>query len=391
MSFSILAFETALVDIERHLGYLRGNEAAWEYLQQYPIDGNSPTDAELEDGYTAFPVWLDDGYRFPCPDAQYAVEPKSPILAYIVNTTNDPDLSRDFVKTVQGNMDQAWRNGEAWAGGVADYLRSVCDQFTQVDVPGLSDEIRSMQTDVVDAILLNESNDNWAQLGSMYTRWTGNHATAFQNWYDNYNDVEARYGRYLSEVTTGFAMFCGLASATQLGAQRFLDDVLTGIKEQLAQWTGYRGDPETQMPPAWVADIPGVAEQILGLATYLPVVGAGAKGVQSGISGAKQVNALLERFTGEGNIPAGPKPVACKTAEQLYSEMTKTLHTDYYTAYRHALESLNAGASSGGVDGGNLDSQTFSARNLLDTMAEADGGWEIPVYPGSLAGKGDQY
>ena len=391
MAFDIIAFETTIVEIERYLGYLRGNETAWDYLQQYPIDGNSPPDEELEDGYTAFPVWLDDGYKFPCPDGRYAVEPKSPILSYVVNTTNDPGLSQEFVKTVQSNLDQAWRNGEAWAGGVADYLRSVCDQFTRVEVPALSDEVRGMQTDVVDAILLNESNDNWAQLGSMYTKWSGSHATAFQNWYDNYNDVEARYGRYLQEVTTGFAMFCGLASATQLGAQRFVDEMLAGIKQQLDQWVGYRGEPDTTPTPAWVADIPAVAEQLLGLATFLPVVGPGASAVKSGVSGAKQVWALLDRFSGEGNIPAGPEPVPVKSADEVYNQLTKTLHTDYFTAYRDALDTLNGGASSGGVNGGNVESQTFSAAHLLQLMGEADGGWEIPVHPGSLVGDGDNY
>lgn len=391
MAFSILALETAIVEIERYLGYLRGNEAAWEYLQQYPVDGNTVPDDQLEEGYTIFPVWLDDGYTFPCPEGQYAVEPESPILSYITSPSHDPGRAQEFVDIVQGNLDQAWRNGEAWAGGLADYLRSLCDQFTQVDVPGLSEEVRSMQTGVVDTILLNESTDNWAQLGSMYTKWSGSHATSFQNWYDNYNDIEARYGRYLSEVTTGFAMFCGLAGATQLGAQRFLEEVRDGLKQQLEQWVGYRGDPRTEMPPAWVADIPGVAEQLLGLATFLPVVGTGAKSIQTGVSGTQQVHAILERFAGEGDIPAGPAPVTARSAEEIHTELTTTLHTDYYRAYRDALDTLDGGASTGTTDGGNLDAQTFSASGLLQHMGDADGGWVMPVHPGSLVGDGDQY
>ena len=249
-----------------------------------------------------------------------------------------------------------------------------------------------MQTGVVDKILLTESNDNWAELGSMYTKWSGDHVTAFQNFYDNYNDVEARYGRFLSEITTGFAMFAGLAGATQLGVQKFADELLAAIKAQLAQWVAYHGDPgSAPTTPPWVADIPAVAQQLLGLATYLPVVGAGAKTVKTGISGAKEVNALLDRFLGEGDIPASPKKIPVKTAEEIYTGFTNTLYTDYYTAYDDALDSMNSGASSGSVDAGNLDRQTFSAKNLLQAMHDADTGWEAPVDSGSLAGPGDDY
>jgi hypothetical protein len=52
---------------------------------------------------------------------------------------------------------------------------------------------------------------------------------------------------------------------------------------------------------------------------------------------------------------------------------------------------MNTGASSGSVDASNLGPQTFSAQNLLDATAHADGGWNAPVDPGSLAGAGDDY
>jgi hypothetical protein len=391
MAFDPVHFETTLVDIETHLGYLRGNDVAWKYLQQYPVELGSQDDLPGDgEGVITGPVWTDKGYKFPCPDGKYAVTPESVLLGYISST--DPNDFATIVKTVQANVDQAWTNGQAWSTGIADYARSVCDQFTQVDVPRLSEEVRMMQAGVVDKILLNESNDNWAELGSMYTRWSGEHATAFQNFYDNYNDVEARYGRYLSEITTGFAMFAGLAGATQLGAQKFADELLAAIKAQLAQWVAFHGDPGTAAsPPPWIADVPGVAEQLLGLATFLPVVGTGAKGVQTGVSGAKQVYALLDKFLGEGDIPAAPKKIPVKTAEEIYTGLTDTLYKDYLTAYQDALDSMNSGASSGSVDAGSLDRQTFSAKNLLQAMNDADTGWEVPVNPGSMAGANDDY
>ena len=393
MAFDPVAFETALVDIETHLGYLRGNEVAWEYLQQYPVDFQPPAGFPDDgEGVVSGPVWLDDGYRFPCPEGQYAVTPQSTILVY-AQSTEDMLFDRDgFVKSVQANLDQAWANGQGWASGVAAYARSVCDQFTQVDVPALSEEIRLLQSGVVDKILINESNDNWAEIGSMYTQWSGDHATAFQNFYDNYNDVEARYGRYLSEITTGFAMFAGLAGGTQLAAQKFVDELLKGIKLQLQAWVAERGKPSapSELPP-WVGDVASIGETVLGLATFLPVVGPGAKGVKAGVSGAKQVYALLDRFTSADDVPQAGKDFPIQTAEQIYSGLTDTLYNDYLSAYQDALDSLNGGASSGSVDGGNLESQTFSAQALLQAMNQADTGWEVPVDPGSLVGPGDDY
>ncbi len=391
MAFDPVHFETTLIDIETHLGYLRGNDVAWQYLQQYPVELGSQDDLpDGGEGVITGPVWTDKDYKFPCPDGQYAVTPDSVLLGYISST--DPNDFAQIVKTVQANVDQAWTNGQAWATGIADYARSVCDQFTQVDVPKLSEEVRLMQAGVVDKILINESNDNWANLGSMYTQWSGAHATAFQNFYDNYNDVEARYGRYLSEITTGFAMVAGLAGATQLGVQKFADELLEAIKAQLAQWVSFHGDPGSAAgTPPWVADIPAVAEQLLGLATFLPVVGTAAGSVQKGVSGAKQVYALLDKFLGPGNIPAAPKKIPVKTAEEIYTGFTDALYKDYFTAYDDALDSMNTGAASGSVDAGNLDRQTFSAKNLLQAMNDADTGWEVPVNPGSMAGPNDDY
>ena len=391
MAFDPVHFESTLVDIETHLGYLRGNDVAWQYLEQYPLETDLPDNLpDGGEGVISGPVHTDDDYKFPCPDGTYAVNPKSVLLTYI--STTDPNDFTTYVKTVQANVDQAWNNGQAWSTGIADYARSVCNQFTQVEVPKLSEEVRLMQTSVVDKLLLNESNDNWAELGSLYTQWSGAHATAFQNFYENYNDVEARYGRYLSEITTGFAMFAGLAGATQLGVQKFADEVLEAIKAQLAQWVAYHGDPGSAAgTPPWVADVPAVAEQLLGLATYLPVIGTGAAAAQKGVSGAKQVWALLDRFLGEGDIPASPRKIPVRTAEEIHTGFTDTLYTDYLTAYQDALDTLNTGAASGSVDGGNLNKQTYSAKNLLQAMADADTGWEVPVNPDSLAGPDDDY
>jgi hypothetical protein len=383
VAFDPIHFETTLVDIERYLGYLRGNEVAWDYLQQYPVDfeGELPPDGE---GVTIGPVWLDQGYRFPCPDGQYAVEPDSPVLGWV--PTGPGVSAAEFVKQVQANLDQAWANGQAWATGVADYARSVCDQFTQVEVPSLSADIRQFQQSVVDPLQDDQANDEWAKLGDVYSTWNGAHKTAFVIFYNNYNDIEARWGRYLGAVTTGFASFAGLAGATQLGVQKFADTLLAGIKEQLGSWVGHRGEPgSAAKTPAWVADIPAVLKVVQDLASYVPAASGPIKVVKT----ATQVYGLLDKFAGEGSIKQ-LKEVPVRTADEIYTTLSQSLQTDYLTAYQDALDALNSGGS-GAVDGNNDEAEMFSAAGLLHSMQTGDGVVPDPVDPGSLAGPGGHY
>jgi len=383
VAFDPIHFETTLVDIERHLGYLRGNEAAWDYLKQYPVDfeGELP---EPADGVTIGPVWLDQGYKFPCPDGQYAVEPESPLLGYL---PTGPGVSAvEFIKQVQANVDQAWANGQAWAEGLADYARSVCDQFTQVQVPTLSADIRQFQKAVVDPLQDDQANDEWAKLGEIYSTWDGAHKAAFVIFYNDYNDIEGRWGRYLGGITTGFASFAGLAGATQLGVQKFADTLLAGIKEQLESWVVQRGEPgHAAKTPAWVADIPAVLTVVMDLATYVPAAAGPVKVVKT----AGQVYALLDRFAGEGSIDQ-LKEVPVRTADEIYTTLSESLQTDYLAAYQDALDALNSGGS-GPVDGNNLGAETFSAAGLLHSMQDGDGVVPDPVDPGSLVGPEGHY
>ena len=381
MAFDPVHFETTLVDIERYLGYLRGNEVAWDYLQQYPVD----FEGELPEGegVTIGPVHLDEGYRFPCPDGAYAVEPNSPVLGWV--PTGPGVSATEFVKQVQANLDQAWANGQAWAEGLADYARSVCDQFTQVQVPTLSADIRQFQKAVVDPLQDDQANDEWAKLGEIYSTWNGAHKAAFVIFYNDYNDIEARWGRYLGAITTGFASFAGLAGATQLGVQKFADTLLAGIKEQLESWVAQRGEPgHAAKTPAWVADIPAALKVVMDLASSVPAAGGPVKVVKT----ATQVYSLLDKFAGEGNITR-LKEVPVRTADEIYTTLSQSLQTDYLTAYQDALDALNGGGS-GPVDG-DVAAETFSAAGLLHSMHSGDGVVPDPVDPGSLAGPDGQY
>lgn len=382
MAFDPIAFETALVHIERHLGYLRGNELAWEYLQQYPVDfeGQVPEDGE---GVTLGPVYLEPGYTFPCPDGQYAVEPESPVLGWVPN--GEGVSSADFVRQVQTNIDLAYSHGTAWASGIADYVRSVCDQFTQVDVAALSAEIRSFQERAVDPLEDDQANDDWAKLGEVYSSWDGQHKAAFVTFYTNYNDVEARWGRYLGAITTGAAMFTGLASATQQGAQKFLETLAKGLEEQLGSWVDHRGDPgSAASTPGWVANIPAALNLVLDLAGYVPPAAGAVKGVKT----TMQVYAVLSKFGGDGDIPK-LKEVPVKTADEICTQLTQTLSKDYLNAFKDGLEALDGGGS-GAVDG-DLEAQTYSASGLLTSMDEGDGVVPDAVGSGSLAGPGGHY
>lgn len=399
MAYDPIKFATLLSEIETYLGYLRANENAWEYLEevQKEVAGSlSPTG----EGMITIPIYLDEGYQFPCPEGQYAVTPYAN-WSTVSQTAEGQSFDRDkFIKTVQENASQAWRNGESWAAGVADYAHSVCAQFTEPDVTVLAAEVRDMQAQVVRPLLLNQSVDNWAYLGSQYTHWTGEHAVEFQNWYDNYNDIEARYGRYLAEVNTGFAMATNLINGVQLGAQTFLEEIRDRLKTQLANWAAQDRKPVNAEPlfPPWVGDVASLVGDVLALGEYLPVVGSTVKGVNDALGSANkagsQVSALIkdvEKVSGKDIMPTKAKKIPIETAEQIYTGLTNTLYDDYLKAYEDGMERMNTGNHKGLPDAGDLNGSTFSARDLVRLLGESDGGWETPISSGSMRDEDDDY
>ncbi|MFS3128791.1 hypothetical protein ACLM5J_10340 [Nocardioides sp. Bht2] len=388
MAFSRENFHRLLKDIEERLGYLRGNENAWKYLREvqlYPIE--NPTE-----GGMLMVLRTEPDYKFPCPDPRFAVEP----YPWWCDMYILPGVKFDqyeYMKMVQRHTDMAFEDGVAWARGIADYARSICDQFLAPDVPTMVDAILSLQRNVATP-LVDAPNDDWANLGNLNARWTGDAAASFNEFYLNYNESLARSGLYTDMINIGFASAAKVISGTQFGAQFFLEDLRDALDAQLDQWVNWGRQPDDPpKTPVWVGDVGKIAEATLKLASHIPVVGE----VTDKIDKAKEIGTdvkglvtAIEDVSGKELLPKKREHTPVQYAESIYTDLTTTLTNDYLKAYDTALNSLQSGSTPGSVpDPGNLDEAAFSGNGVLDLMRadKKNNDWDLPeVRPESLRG-----
>ena len=395
MGFSSTDFGDHLDKIETHLGYLRGNENAWKYLreaQQY-----------MESSYTdgiLYVFQLDEEYTFPCPEGKWKVKP-SRMVPFNIYLEHDQRFDRDpYIKALQQSIDMAWEDGVAWARGVADYARSICDQFVQPSVSALVTSVIAMQKDVVSP-LLDSPNDDWAELGNFRTQWQGQAADEFNVFYDNYNDTLARDGLFTHMVNVGFASAANVIGKTQFGAQFFVESIRDSVEAQLDEWAHWdREPPDPSPPPAWVADVLKIGTDALSVAADLIPAVSNVKDKIDDIN-KKSGNATklvtdIEEITGKDLLPEKHKDIPLKSAEEIYKGFTETLYQDYYQAFGKALDEVqNGGATpSKAPDPSELTGAAFSGSGVVAQM-ESDkeqGDWSLPDVPDeSLAGGADYY
>jgi hypothetical protein len=393
MAFSRFEFENVLKDIETYLGYLRGNENAWKYLRE--------AQASMEDSFTEgvlFPFRLDDDYAFPCPDGRFKVQP-SRLVIFNIYLRADQRFDRDpYVKALQESIDMAWEDGVAWARGVAEYAGNVCDQFLQPSVPVLVDTILALQKDVVSP-LVDNPNDDWANLGNFRTQWQGEAADEFNVFYDNYNDTLARDGLFTHMINVGFASAAKVISGTQFGAQFFVESIRDALVDQLEQWSHWDRQPEDPTPPPpWVADVLKIGKSTLTVAADLIPVVKNVKDkideVDKQTGNAAQLIKDIEEVSGRDILPKKEKHIPVKTAEEIYKGLTETLYQDYYQAYGDALDQLQNGGSPGAVpDPSKLTEAAFSGAGVVAQMRsdKEQGDWDLPHVPDESLGGGADY
>lgn len=395
MGFNRYDFEDVLDKIETYLGYLRGNENAWKYLRE--------SQQWMEDNFTEgvlYPFRLDEDYKFPCPEDRFKVEP-SRMVIFNIYLGAGQRFDRDaYVKALQQSIDMAWEDGVAWARGVADYARSVCDQFTQPSVSLLISTIIAMQKDVVSP-LLDSPNDDWAELGNFRTQWQGEAADEFNVFYDNYNETLARDGLFTHMVNVGFAAATNVIGKTQLGAQKFVESIRDNLEAQLDEWAHWDRQPDNPSPPPpWVADVLKIGKDALSVAADLiPVV----KNVKDKIDdinkksgNATQLIKDIEDATGANILPEKKKDITVKSAEEVYKAFTETLYEDYYQAFGKALDGIQNGGPtpSEAPDPSQLTGAAFSGAGVVAQMTsdKEQGDWSLPDVPDeSLAGGADYY
>ncbi len=396
MTFSRDAFAQRLKEIEVRLGYLRGNENAYRFLDDLRTSMSDPPDRGGEPVHMHI-VKLDPGYRFPCPDAAYSVTPEwggwgLPTWASPSHPITDA-VETSLRRQVQEAADDSFRNGEAWASGIATYAQELCDQFTKPDVPTLVTTVLDVQRRVV-APLQETWNDDWARLGGLETEWTSEAGRSFQEFYQNCNEHISREGWYAASTNIGFALAAKLISGTQVGAMDYLDQVKEACDAQLARWVQWGSQPHESSGTdiGWIADVFAIGQDVVSVAaaffedelkTVKRVVGV-IGNVRDIVTGVEDLTAS-DSATKQVTIPG-------QTAEELYTSFTATLRGDFLGDYQQALRSLQTGRAPDGVpDAGDLETAAFSGSGLEDVRAGDPNDDLTGVPPENLVGEHDSY
>jgi hypothetical protein len=395
MAFSVIDFYKAALDIEKYLGYIKGNELCFEYLAS--VNKASRPSADFpEELYPPKVVDLRD-WKTPCPDGQFQVRPSA---TYGGSTTarfqmpfNATESQIEAVKNeIKANLDTSWNNGPTWSDGIYEYVNDVSRQFVKPDVEAMAGAVHDIAANVVEE-LTYAINDDWAGLQYLLDDWHGQGAGAFTEFYANFNDVLARFGLMSGHVAVGLAAGTRIINGYQQAAWEFVDSVRNGLKTQLGLWVEVGGKPPAGFEfPAWIADALKIAEPIYDVLKLLPPVKAASAPLDAAITVAKSATKLI------GMLPQGKESAReitfdKTTADGIYQQVTNTLHQKFFLEYDKAMQDVQS--PGGGVDVDNSSDAGYSAQRVENEMLDLQGAldqWELPeVPPGSLAGSGDTY
>mgnify|MGYP003334005321 CR=1 FL=1 len=387
------AFYSAVRDIEDYLGYLKGNELAYEYLREVH-HLNAVLPADVPDNAAFYYAQIDPNYHFPCPEARFWVYLPFPDTQISVLTSDQAGLE-SFAKEVQANMDLAWRGGAAWASGVASYLIEVAARFMDPDVDTMAGAVLGMQKDVVTELDAG-ARDNWADIGDLLGNWHGESKHAFYGFYTGYSSALDIFSVVTAQANAGFAAATALINGTQAGALKFVESIRHGLVDLLLAWydTG-RPPVEPAKTPPWVADVLKIGGDVYALLGHVPVV----KDVKSQVDNVVKIGDSVSKLVTDVADVAGidlpeleSKDIVVQTADQVYTGVTETLFKRYYQAYVEAMDTMYDGGVSADVD--DADNVPFRASAVRDIMKDLQrrNDWYLPeVSPGSLYSAGDPY
>lgn len=396
--FNIGDFYRAVLDIEKYLGYLKGNELAYDYLQSVN-DASRFTDTYDSETYDQEYVGLRD-WHTPCDDGQFQVHFQGGggglSEAYFLVPFNASESERQAIRDeIKANLTKAWNNGPTWSEGIYEYVNDVTRQFVKPDVQTMAQATHTIANDVVEE-LRYEINDDWANIEYLLDDWHGDGAGAFTNFYSNFNDVLARFGMMAGHVAVGFAAGTRIINGYQQAVMEFVDSVREGLRGLLAMWVEGQRPPSyfgSMEFPAWIADAYKIAKPIYDVLKLIPQVKAVTAPVDAIITITTSASTLI------GMLPEGQETVkaydfAGSEADAVYEEFTNKLFSEFYQAYTDAMQEV---ADPGGEV--NVDAAAdvgFSASRVEQELLELQGDlaqWDLPeVPPGSLYDPGrDSY
>lgn len=397
MAFDRIDFFKICMDIEKYLGYLRGNELATKYLES--VNQSTPADEERE-LYQQQSVSLQD-WKTPCPDEKWKVRAhgsyggSTAALVWLPFDVTEEEKNR-VASEIKTNLTTSYNNGVGWADGLALYLDNLCQQFSHVDTAAMANAVLDLKQEVVTELGLG-ARDDWTGIGGMLDDWDGAAGNQFFSFHENYNDALALFAVMSAQITGGFAAGTAVIHGTQEGAMKYVESVRAALEIMLAFWVecGLTTPPN---PDASV-DIPkilAIAGDVWSLLRLIPAVGTATEGANKVVDAIKALSSLA------GNIATGdskpelhiePAKFTDWTANGLYEAITKHVHEEIYLKYDEAMSDLYNGETVPNVE--NADEIPFRGKNVEDAMLRLQGDrneWELPEVPAqSLRDSDDPY
>lgn len=321
--FSYGDFMTLTGEIERYLGYLKGNETVAKYLL------DSQVQVELSGVDAAWSAPLD--WRTPAPD-EYVVDFNMWHWILYIHEPGDARRS-DWADQLRSGAEQSWKNGVGWANGIGGYLRDLCADITRPD----ADLLKSAVQEFSEARIALEGAMpvNWTDLD--FNSWNGLSSDECQGVVTEFQaTIRDQYLVYFAHAETLFAGACALTAQTQNGLNPMLREFRDGLKAQLKEWAWSGAEPQDYagLNPL-IPEIAGAVSEVVNL---IPVVGE-IKGKVEEVGGA--VTSILGLFDVE--IETSPRePFDAKTAEQLYNEMMAAIEDGYLTPFDDGMKRLKS-------------------------------------------------
>jgi uncharacterized protein YukE len=314
-TFDLGHFYDLTGEIERYLGWLRGNEAVKEWWQAYQEQLGPDTPRVVQGlGYTSTPY--------------------EPDLWVTFMYSGLPDLTQDELTALSGQLneaaDQAWHNGVGWAAGIGGYLRDICASFTRPQASYLTeamDMFAATRTKMETAIPVNATELD-------VDGWYGQSHDEFKAFTEQLHDSMQQYAAYFAYAENWFAAAATLAVNTQNGLIPLLEEVRDALRLQLVEWAETQGSPMDSGPGnAKALEVLKVGREIIG---FIP---AADKVIGTAEDVVSTTGDILALFDAEPKFYE-PVEFTVTSAETIYSKLVSTLTDKYLTPFDDSLTEM---------------------------------------------------
>lgn len=310
MAFDQARFDTALDEIEKWLGPLKGIELVHESLVDYH--------KQLEaDGW-------DLGGQ--CSEFHHEIGGITWEVSY------PPDGA---VEGLPGQLAAIYHQGFGWAAGVADRFRSLAECITKVDAGVLKETAISLEAEVASKLSL----ESFVPTGlkSTTTRFEGLAGEGLYDFLDEHVNPRAHmYADVTAACAAGIAVIARAFGNTQTSLVEYAEDTRAQVDKQMAAWRN--ASPVAFPTPSPAAEL--IDSDILNVLSFVNgLVGL----VPNPFSGLAKANAVAGVLKSGETLPRTKaiKPPSPR-ADDILLTFFETFHTRFSEALRSSLDTLDA-------------------------------------------------